>query len=77
MFAMAGPRLIPGCMIMWFEHDDEPSPALIGLVIQFEEYFGRNDGKCYTLSVIHGQVIKSLTLFDVDKDKFWRVVGTV
>jgi hypothetical protein len=65
---MAGPPLLPGCMVVWFDSLDVPNYAL---VIQFEEHL---DNKCYVLTILKDQRIKTLTLFHAENDKRWRVL---
>lgn len=61
-------------MVMWFEHLESPTDAMCALVVQIEEYFGREDGKCYVLTIVHEQRIKALTLFHADMNSRWRVM---
>jgi len=55
-------------MVVWFDSLDVPNYAL---VIQFEEHL---DNKCYVLTILKDQRIKTLTLFHAENDKRWRVL---
>jgi hypothetical protein len=64
----AGPALTPGCLIAWFDYEDECQLALVICVVDLPT--------CYDLTIVKDQRIKALTLLkDASLQSRWRVLS--
>lgn len=62
------PKLLPGCMVVWFDWDDSIHYAL---VIQYTENLSLG---VFELTIVTSQRVKTLSLKKADQNVKWRVL---